>query len=647
MKHLLQLVAGSLLAAAALPAQTLTWTQRNTGIAAGLQYTAAAHGAGKYAVVAYGSGATAGTFQSQVALSADGATWSVVTLPTAPVVRGIAYGGGLWIVPAERNGADAGNTQNILTSPDGTTWTARTTGAGSLWKVAHTAAGNGNLFVAVGLPGAGPNAAYSTDAITWTRVAVGGADTRLGQLAGGGGVIVAGGNTGGVVYTTANGSAWTTVTLPGTTAANAVTGLVHAGGEFIASVRFDGGASRIFTSANGATWTARGSASPTAPANFTGNGLGASGAASGGGARVILAGGTLDLATFAATPYIFTSTGNLATWTAQQFGGGDFASHNFAFFANNLWLVGNNKTQLFTAADTAGGGTGGGSSGGDTGGGTTGGTPAGGYLGNLSIRSTAGSGTQTLIVGVTVGGAGTSGDKRLLIRGIGPALGGFGLAGALADPRLEVYSGSTVIAANDNWDAAATPSATQSSVGAFALTAGSRDAALIGNTPSGGYTVQITGAAGTTGVALAELYDLTPTASFTSATPRLTNLSARTQVGTGADILIAGFNLGGSGQRRLLIRAIGPGLATFGLTGVLADPKLEVYSGSTIVASNDNWDAATTPLATQSSVGAFGLTAGSRDAVLIVNLAPGSYTAQVSGVGGTSGIGLVELYELP
>ncbi len=272
---------------------------------------------------------------------------------------------------------------------------------------------------------------------------------------------------------------------------------------------------------------------------------------------------------------------------------------------------------------------------------------AGAYLSNLSIRSNAGSGAQTLIVGVTVGGSGT---KNLLIRGIGPTLAAFNLAGALADPKLEVFSSASAaspIATNDNWDATATPLSTQVGAGAFPLTVGSRDAALVGAVPAGGYSVQLTGVGGATGIALAELYDLTPAANFTSSTPRLINISARTQVGIGGDILITGFNVSGTGTRRLLIRAVGPTLGVFGLSGTLADPKLDVFSGPTVIASNDNWDATTTPLATQTSVGAFPLVSGTKDAVLIVNLAPGSYTAQVSGVGGTTGVALVEIYELP
>jgi hypothetical protein len=271
---------------------------------------------------------------------------------------------------------------------------------------------------------------------------------------------------------------------------------------------------------------------------------------------------------------------------------------------------------------------------------------AGAYLSNLSIRSNAGAGAQTLIVGVTIGGGAAGGTKNVLIRGVGPTLGTFGVTGVLADPKLDVFSSlsPTAIATNDNWDATATPLAVQTGAGAFAIAPGSKDAAFLGaNVPTGGYTVQITGVGGTTGIALAEVYDLTPAASFTSASPRLTNVSARTVGGTGADTLIVGFNVSGTGTRRLLVRAVGPGLAGFGVTGTMPDPKLELYSGQTKLDENDNWDAAT--LTVQQAVGAFALTAGSRDAVLVSTLAPGSYTVQVTG--GTTGVALVEVYEAP
>jgi hypothetical protein len=133
-----------------------------------------------------------------------------------------------------------------------------------------------------------------------------------------------------------------------------------------------------------------------------------------------------------------------------------------------------------------------------------------------------------------------------------------------------------------------------------------------------------------------------------TATPRLTNLATRGLVGTGGDLMFGGFTL--SDTRRVLIRAVGPTLASFGVSGTLADPKLEIYQGSNLIASNDNWGSggdADTIAAIASSVGAFALNSGSKDAVIITNLGAGGYTAQVSGVGGTTGVAIIEVYELP
>jgi hypothetical protein len=129
-------------------------------------------------------------------------------------------------------------------------------------------------------------------------------------------------------------------------------------------------------------------------------------------------------------------------------------------------------------------------------------------------------------------------------------------------------------------------------------------------------------------------------------TPRMVNVSARNQVGTGDDILIAGFNIAGTGTKQLLIRAVGPKLGTFGVSGFLVDPKLEVYSASgNKLTENDNWTP--TLSSTFSAVGAFALDSNSRDAALLMTLTPGSYTVQVRGADGGTGEALIEIYEVP
>lgn len=254
-------------------------------------------------------------------------------------------------------------------------------------------------------------------------------------------------------------------------------------------------------------------------------------------------------------------------------------------------------------------------------------------LANLSVR-TALAAADTLIVGLSVGG----GSRDVLVRAVGPTLGAFGVAGTMTDPRLELYEGQTRVFANDDWPLSLAP--VFPTVGAFPLGNGSpsKDAAFlqpINGTRS--IMAQGTGA----GVVLVEAYD-----TGAPSTARLVNVSARNRVGTGDDILIAGFNISGTGTKPLLIRAVGPGLAVLGVQGTLADPKLEIFDGKNVkVVENDSWNASLAPVFT--SVGAFGLPNGSRDAALVVSLSPGSYTAQVSGVGGLTGDAIIELYELP
>jgi hypothetical protein len=264
-----------------------------------------------------------------------------------------------------------------------------------------------------------------------------------------------------------------------------------------------------------------------------------------------------------------------------------------------------------------------------------------GRLVNLAVRTTAGTDDQTLIVGFVTRG----GDERLLVRGIGPGLAQFGVSGALGDPRLKVSGSFGSLAENDNWDGDVTITQAAAASGAFALEPASRDAALVRTIAPGIYTAQITGLNNTSGIALAEIYHL----DASGASGSLVNLSARAQVGTGSNLLIAGFAVSGNVSRRVLVRAVGPSLAQFGVAGRLADPKLEVFRGVTKVAENDDWGSAgTAPLTVAfAQVGAFAFNGpGSFDSALLVTVAAGSYTAQVSGTSGTTGVALVEIYDL-
>lgn len=261
-------------------------------------------------------------------------------------------------------------------------------------------------------------------------------------------------------------------------------------------------------------------------------------------------------------------------------------------------------------------------------------TPAA-WLSNVSLRTTLAA-AQNVIVGFVVGGDGT--PKDLVVRAAGPALAAFGLSTAMADPRIELYRGTAKLAENNDWPAPL--GAAFASLGAFPFPAASRDAALQ-QALVGAHTVQVAGTAG--GVVLVEGYD-----AGTGSGARLINLSARNRVGTGNDILIAGFFVAGTGTQRVLIRAVGPTLATLGVGNVLADPQLEVTDAATgtRLAANDNWDAALAPVFAQ--VGAFALPSASKDSAVVVNLAAGrSYTVQVSGVANTVGEALVEVYEVP
>jgi Putative Ig domain len=262
---------------------------------------------------------------------------------------------------------------------------------------------------------------------------------------------------------------------------------------------------------------------------------------------------------------------------------------------------------------------------------------------NLSTRATSGTGSNELITGFVISG----GTKTVLVRGIGPSLALFDITGFLPDPELSLYNGNTDIQTNSQWGGGVTLAGAFAQVGAFALNDNSSDAALLSILPAGAYTAQIGSKTNSSGIALAEIYDADIASGLSSS--RLVNLSTRANVGAGSNILIAGFAISGTGTETVLIRGIGPTLASaFGVQGALSNLKLTVVdaNGNT-VASNSNWGGTAALSNAFALVGAFPLASNSNDAALILTLAAGTYTAQISGANGTTGVALAEIYEVP
>lgn len=270
-----------------------------------------------------------------------------------------------------------------------------------------------------------------------------------------------------------------------------------------------------------------------------------------------------------------------------------------------------------------------------------------GRLINLSILTTIPAAGDTFTMGYVVGGSGTSGTKPLVIRAAGPSLAALNVTGTLNDPLIQLFAGATKSGENDNWGGAAATSTAMANVGAFPYSGLlSLDSAFVGDIPSGDNSVRVSAAGSGTGTVIAEIYDATPTTSFRADTPRLVNVSVLKHLGTG---LTVGFVIGGLEAKTVLIRAVGPtlGAAPFNVPGVVLDPQLTLFSGQTSIGSNDNWGGTAALTAAFSQVGAFSLPATARDAALVATLLPGNYTVQVSGVGGTTGVAIVEVYEVP
>lgn len=266
-------------------------------------------------------------------------------------------------------------------------------------------------------------------------------------------------------------------------------------------------------------------------------------------------------------------------------------------------------------------------------------------LTNLSARGQVGAGDDVLIVGFVLRG---QGSKPVLLRGIGPTLGAeFGVEGALATPELRLFGvgrDGTTTDTNQAWGGGADLVQAFASVGAFPLPADSKDSALLETLSSGLFTAHVTGANGSSGIALAELYDVAPTVG----SPALVNLSARANVGPAGGALIAGFVVTGTTSESVLVRGVGPSLGTlFGLRRALGASHVALFDsqGNQIMA-DDDWEADPEVPDACDRVGAFQLPHGSHDSTLLVTLKPGAYTVQVTGRAGATGVGLAEIYEV-
>lgn len=251
-------------------------------------------------------------------------------------------------------------------------------------------------------------------------------------------------------------------------------------------------------------------------------------------------------------------------------------------------------------------------------------------LQNISTRGRVLTADEVMIGGLIISG---TEDKTVLIRARGPSLADAGVPGVLPDPTLELFSGANLLETNNNWAdhlrAGEIPVALQPTRVA--------EAVIVRTLGPGGYTAIVRGVSGT-GVGIVEIFELTDTGAT-----RLTNISTRGSVGTDDDVMIGGVIVAGSADATLLLRARGPSLADAGVAGALADPSVELFDAAgSLLESNDNWQshprAGEVPTALQPT--------NANESAIVRTVSPGAYTAVVRGVGDTTGVGIVEVFEL-
>lgn len=251
---------------------------------------------------------------------------------------------------------------------------------------------------------------------------------------------------------------------------------------------------------------------------------------------------------------------------------------------------------------------------------------------NVSTRLRVLTGQNAMIGGFIITG---NAPKKVIVRAIGPSLGSSGVAGFLADPKVQLNGSAGVINSNDNWK-----DTQQVEIQASTIPpSDDRESAVVATLVPGNYTAIVEGKDETTGVALVEVYDLEP-----GADSKLANISTRGVVGTGTDVMIGGFILGkANGVAKVIVRALGPSLAQAGLSGVLENPTLELRDGNgVLVRANNDWKESQ-----QTEIQSTGIPPqNDLESAVVATLSPGPHTAIVAGSGGTTGIALVEVYHL-
>lgn len=248
------------------------------------------------------------------------------------------------------------------------------------------------------------------------------------------------------------------------------------------------------------------------------------------------------------------------------------------------------------------------------------------HLANISTRLAVGTSDNVLIGGFIITG---TQQKKVIVRGLGPLL---PVNENLADPTLELHSSGGIVATNDNWrDGQEQP------LKATGIPpTNDYDAAIVMTLNPGAYTAVLAGKGATTGVALLEVYDLDLTVDS-----KLANIATRGRVGQDDNVLIGGTIVLGTGSTTVLFRAIGPSLP--GVANALQDPTLELYNGQgQVVATNDNWQDSQKTEIENTTIPPN----DPREAAILHSLTPGAYTAVVRGKNNTTGVGLIEAYQL-